>query len=69
MADSHWPDNILVVTHEYGVMSAMQLGGYPDSVEATYCGSVELLRTNKANHEWSIVQYQGVYKYETVLDD
>ena len=66
LADSHWPDNLLLLTHEYGVMSAMQLGGCSESVEATYCGFVELLRKQKATHDWSTVQYQGVYKYETL---
>ena len=68
LADLHWPDNLLIVTHEYGVMSAMKLGGGSENVEAVYCGSVELIRREQAQHEWSIVEYHGVYQYENPID-
>ena len=69
LADQHWPDNLLLVTHEYGVMQAMALGGCRDQVEATYCGHVELSRTDGREHSWKIEGYVGVYKYDNIFDD
>lgn len=68
LADSHWPENLLLVTHEYGVISAMMLGGCTRDTEATYCGSVELLRREETQHKWTIVKYHGVYMYDNVSD-
>ena len=64
LADHHWPDNLIMVTHECAVMQAMVLGGCMDDVEATYCGHVELSRTSRENHQWKLEQYCGVYKYD-----
>ena len=64
LADRHWPDNLLLVTHEYGVKAATELEQCLRDVEATYCGSVELVRKCQSHHEWSIVQYHGVYMYD-----
>ncbi len=65
LAAHHWPNNLLLVTHEYGVMQAMFLGGCRDDVEATYCGHVELSRASRTDYQWTIEQYCGVYKYDT----
>ena len=65
LADQHWPDNLLLVTHEYGVIEAMAFGGCRDDVEAAYCGYVELSRTDSSEHSWTIEGYSDVYKYDT----
>ena len=68
LADSHWPSNILAVSHEICVREACKLGGCNDDVEATYCGHVELVRGSKDSHEWRLQTYQGVYKYDSVIE-
>ena len=42
----------------------MVIGGCTDEVEATYCGHVELSRTDRSAHAWNIERYSGVYKYD-----
>ena len=66
LADVHWPDNLLLVTHEYGVLAGIELGGTTEPMEATYCGCVELIRTDRTQHNWTIGQCHGVYKYDTI---
>ena len=63
LADQHWPESLLLVTHEYGVRQAMVLGGCRDDVEASYCGHVELSRTER-EQTWKIEDYVDVYKYD-----
>ncbi len=65
LARQHWPDHMLLVTHEYGVMQAMAVGGCKDEVEAIYCGHVELSRASTAD-PWTVEHYCGVYKYDTI---
>ena len=68
LANKYWPDNILLVTHEICVRDSVQWGGCNDEVEATYCGQVELVRTEQQCHDkWALVEYHGVYKYETMI--
>ena len=67
LADLHWPHNLLLVTHEYGVKQAMAMGGCGEEVEATYCGSVQLSRTELSHQLWTIEQYHGVFKYDTLF--
>ena len=68
LADKHWPDNLLLVTHEYGVMSAMGLAEHHEDVEATYCSSVELYRKEQAQQNWCVGRHHGVYKYDSLID-
>ena len=67
LADVHWPENLLLVTHEYGVLAALELGGIQEPMEATYCSCVELVRSDRNQHSWTIEQYHGVYKYDTLI--
>ena len=64
LANLHWPDNLLLMTHEYGVMQAMAVGGCEDDVEAEYCGSVQLSRNDLTQNQWTLDQYYGVYRYD-----
>ena len=69
LADRHWPDSVLMVTHEICVREAY--GWSADSkeeVEATYCGHVELARKEKGSRNWRICSYQGVYKYDNIIE-
>ena len=68
LADKHWPDNLLLVTHEYGVNSAMSLGGTMEPTETVYCGSVELVRSQQEQHNWTIEHYHGVFKYDIIIE-
>ena len=68
VADTHWPANLLLVTHEYGVLAGLELGGTTEPMEATYCSCVELVRTDSKTHNWTIGQCHGVYKYDTIID-
>lgn len=64
LADEHWPKTLLLVTHEVCVREAVGWGGSSDEVEATYCGQVELARTNRGVHDWKLKSYDGVYTYD-----
>ena len=68
LADTHWPANLLLVTHEYGVLAGLELGGTTEPMEATYCSCVELVRTDSKTHNWTTGQCHGVYKYDTIID-
>ena len=46
---------------------AMAMGGCGEEVEATYCGSVQLSRTELSHQVWTIEQYHGVFKYDTLF--
>ena len=64
LADEHWPKNLLLVSHEVCVREAVGWGGCKDDVEATYCGQVELSRSDESSHDWKLEGYQGVFKYD-----
>lgn len=67
LADRHWPDNVLMVSHEICVRESYRWGGSNEEVEATYCGHVELERKEKGSQEWRVCSYQGVYKYDNII--
>ena len=67
LADRHWPDNVLMVSHEICVRESYGWGGSNEEVEATYCGHVELERKEKGSQEWRVCSYQGVYKYDNII--
>lgn len=68
LADKYWPQNLLLVTHQYCVQEAMAWGGKTEDVEATYCAHVQLSRTSKENHKWVWREDKGVYAYDTVIE-
>ena len=65
LADEHWPSDIVLVTHQYGVEQALVVGGKQDDhlYEVTYCGNVELIRDEKGG-PWSIDSTDKIYKYD-----
>ena len=65
LADKHWPHNLLVVTHEYGVIEAMALGRAKGEYEASYCGYVELCRSEEEREVWAVDHYVDVFQYES----
>jgi hypothetical protein len=68
LADKYYPENILLLTHQYGVEQALCLGLDPDhllSYEVVYCGCVELIRSNK-DSSWKIHNKYGIYQYDFV---
>ena len=68
LADRHWPNSVLMVTHEICVREAYGWGGSKEEVEATYCSHVELERKESGSHNWRVCSYQGVYVYDSVIE-
>ena len=68
LADRHWPDNLVLVTHQYGVNQALVVGGRKDTYmyEVAYCGNVELCRENRTG-KWRIGTTNKIYKYDYVF--
>ena len=63
LADKYWPNNIIIVTHGYGVSQAVAMTRgelYRNGVWVEYCGHVELTRSNKENHDWMLKNYEDV---------
>ena len=54
LADKFWPQNIVIVTHGYGVDEAVKKGGGPRATFVGYCGYVELTRTDHNRDKWEI---------------
>ena len=55
LADEHWPKNIVIVTHGYGVCQAVAMTKgqeYFRDVWVEYCGYVEMSRTSKDKYDW-----------------
>ena len=69
IANEYYPDNLLLVTHQYGVEQAMgvALGKKFIEYEVAYCGNVELTRRSK-DDPWGLVSHQELYKYDTVIN-
>ncbi len=58
LANENYPDNILIVTHGFGVSQAVSMSmgviyGL-DSVWVDYCGHVKLSRTGKESSDWTL---------------
>lgn len=68
IADANWPANVLIVSHEICVREACKWGGCNDEVEATYCGHVELKRTERGSRDWTLLGYKGVFKYDSIIE-
>ena len=65
LADEHWPNNIVIVTHGYGVCQAVAMSQgklYHDGngVWVDYCGHVELSRKDKSDRKWTLEAYQDI---------
>ena len=63
IADEHWPNNIVIVTHGYGVCQAVamtQRKHYIDGVWVDYCGHVELSRKDINDRTWTLDGHQDV---------
>ena len=65
LADEHWPNNIVIVTHGYGVCQAVTMAqgkAYHDGhcVWVNYCGHVELTRQGKNDKKWTLLDYNNV---------
>ncbi len=61
LADEHWPKNIVIVTHMFGVTRAMALAQGERASRADYCGYVEISRTSKQNYDWTKLSYSGIH--------
>lgn len=63
LADQYWPHNIIVVTHGYGVIEAVNLAPQANQrrVCVYYCGHVELSRETKENHAWMMESHKDVF--------
>jgi len=65
LADQHWPHNIVVVTHGYGVSQSLRLS--PEerhrsrAVWVDYCGHIEFSRESKECHTWRIEQHKDIF--------
>ncbi|XP_019855017.1 PREDICTED: uncharacterized protein LOC100637194 isoform X1 [Amphimedon queenslandica] len=68
IADEYYPNNVVLVTHQYGVETSMLLdtGGNNAVYEASYCGNVELIREGR-DGEWKYASKDRVYKYDNVF--
>ena len=68
IADEYYPDNIVLVTHQYGVETAILLGmrESKSEYEASYCGNVELVREGR-DGQWNAVSKYGVYEYDSLF--
>lgn len=68
LSDDHWPMNMLLVSHEICVSQAFMWGGCEDEMEVTYCGHAELERSEKNSYDWRLRSYNGVFKYDSVIE-
>lgn len=68
LADRHWPQNLLLVTHQACVEKAVTWGGEDREVEAVYCAHVQLSRRSKDTHNWTFREEKGIYNYENIID-
>ena len=68
IADEFYPDNLVLVTHQYGVERALLLGleDSKSSFEAAYCGNVELVREGR-DGKWKLASKSGVYEYDQLI--
>ena len=67
IADSYWPQNLLLLTHQACVQEAVNWGGENRDVEAVYCAHVQLSRCSKDSHKWTFREEHGIYTYDTIL--
>lgn len=63
LSDKHWPTNLVLVTHGYGVQAALTLA-LPDKVayNTEFCGYIALRRQTKGG-KWTLVESEGVNYY------
>lgn len=54
LADRYYPQNIVVVSHGYGVAQAIGMCRGKNYGMADFCGCVELCRTCKRSSEWEL---------------
>ena len=69
IADEYYPDNLVLVTHQYGVEQALTVGlglKHPLMYEVVYCGSVELVREGR-DGPWRVVSKDRIYQYDNVI--
>lgn len=55
LADEHWPKNIVIVTHGYGVCQAVAMTKgqrYFKDIWVNYCGFVEMSRASRGSSVW-----------------
>lgn len=70
LADEYWPHNVVIVTHGYGVLQALAAGKLGKvhrrgaGAWVDYCGHVELSRTEKDSHEWTMEDHEEIVIYE-----
>jgi hypothetical protein len=57
LADRYYPQNIVVVSHGYGVTQAIDMCKGRNYGTADFCGCVELCRTSKTSSEWKLAYY------------
>ena len=70
LADKHWPNDIVLVTHKYGVEQALAMGGKEKShlyLYVPYCGNLELVREEKGG-QWSIASMDRISEYEEFFE-
>ena len=63
LANAFWPQNLVIVTHGYGVQEAVVKGGGQRNTFADYCGFVELTRTTRDSDKWTDVNSGNVDKF------
>ena len=71
LANEHWPCNIVIVTHGYGVCQAVAMAQgktHHDGVWVDYCGHVELTRRDKNDRRWTLVNHKNVDMPHSLLN-
>ena len=72
LADEHWPKNITIVMHGYGVCQAVAMAQgkvYHDGVWINCCGHVELSRGEKNDRKWTLVDHKDVVMPHSLLNN
>ena len=75
IADKYYPNNILIITHGFGVSQGLGMSQGTiyrlESVWPEYCGYVELSRADKTDHKWHLKNFSkdvhvtpGVFQLE-----
>ena len=60
LANTYWPQNIVIVTHGYGVREAVLKGDCQTDDDCTdYCSYVELNRSSRDSDKWTVVDVVG----------
>ena len=65
IADEHWPNSIVIVTHGCGVCQAVTMSQpgnfhHDNGVRVEHCGHVELSRQSTMDGKWILERYQDV---------